>query len=167
MGSQRVRHDWVTFTFTLNCKIKSAHPKGNQPWIFTGRADAEAWSSNTLATCCEEPTHWKRPWCWERLRARGQGGGRGWGAWMASLTQRTYVCANSEREWRTGKPGVLQSMGSPRIEHDLMTQQQMIVELDIDNCNTTFLYRELFLLVHWGYHFIIFLVLLCWEEIFC
>ena len=29
------------------------------------------WSSNTLATLSEEPTHWKRPWCWERLRAKG------------------------------------------------------------------------------------------------
>ena len=40
-----------------------------------------------LATWCEELTRWKRPWCWERLRARGEGGDRGWGSWMASLTQ--------------------------------------------------------------------------------
>ena len=33
-----------------------------------------SWSSNTLATWCEEPTHWKRPWCWERLRTRGEVG---------------------------------------------------------------------------------------------
>ena len=36
------------------------------------------WSSNTLATWCEEPTHCKWPWCWERLRARGEEGERGW-----------------------------------------------------------------------------------------
>ena len=36
------------------------------------------WSSNTLATSCKELTHWKRPWCWERLRARGEGDDRGW-----------------------------------------------------------------------------------------
>ena len=42
---------------------------------------------NTLDTWCEEPTHWKRPWWWERSRARGKGGGRGWDAWKASLTQ--------------------------------------------------------------------------------
>ena len=44
------------------------------------------WSSNTLAAWCEEPAHWKRPWCWERLRA-GEGYDRGWDHWMASLTQ--------------------------------------------------------------------------------
>ena len=42
------------------------------------------WSSNTLDTCCEELTHWKRPWCWERLRARGEGDNRVWDGWMAS-----------------------------------------------------------------------------------
>ena len=42
-----------------------------------------SWSYNPLATCCEEPTRWKRPWCWERLRA-AEGGNRGWDGWMAS-----------------------------------------------------------------------------------
>ena len=45
-----------------------------------------SWSSNTWATCCEEPTHWKRPWCWERLRAGGEGDDRGWDGWIVSLT---------------------------------------------------------------------------------
>ena len=49
------------------------------------------WSSNTLATWCEEQTHWKRPWCWERLRAGGEAGERGWDGWMASSTQWTWV----------------------------------------------------------------------------
>ena len=35
------------------------------------------WSCNTLAIWCKEPTHWKRPWCWERLRTRREGGSRG------------------------------------------------------------------------------------------
>ena len=43
------------------------------------------WSSNTLATWCEEMTLWKRPWCWERMKAGGEGGDRGWDGWMASL----------------------------------------------------------------------------------
>ena len=73
-----------------------------------------SWSSNTLATWCEEPTHWKRPWCWERLRAGGEGDDRGWDGWMASLTQWTWVWANSKRQWKTGKPGLLQSTGSQR-----------------------------------------------------
>ena len=65
-----------------------------------------SWSSNTLATWCKELTHWKRPWCWERLRAGGEGGDRGWDGWMASMTQWTWVWANPRRQWRTGKPGV-------------------------------------------------------------
>ena len=52
-------------------QIKPVNPKGNQPWIFTGRI--VAWSPNTLATWCEEPTHWKKPSCWDRLKAI-----RGW-----------------------------------------------------------------------------------------
>ena len=76
-----------------------------------------SWNSNSLAMWCEELTHWKRPWCWERLKAGGEGDNRGWGGWMASLTQRTWVWASSQSWWRTGEPGVLQSMGSQRVEH--------------------------------------------------
>ena len=60
----------------LDCKeSKSVNRKGNQPWIFIGRTVAEAlilWPPD------EEPSHWKRPWCWERLKAKGEGGSRGW-----------------------------------------------------------------------------------------
>ena len=52
---------------------------------------------STLATWCEELTHWKRPWCWERLKAKGEEGGRGWDGWMASLAQWTWSWANSGR----------------------------------------------------------------------
>ena len=69
------------------------------------------WNSNTLATWCEELTHLKRPWCWDRLKVGGEGGDWGWDAWMASLTWWTWVWANSGRWWWTGKPGVLKSMG--------------------------------------------------------
>ena len=55
----------------------------------------QSWNSNTLATSCEELTHWKRPWCWEGLGARGEGDDRGWDGWMASLTQWTWVWVNS------------------------------------------------------------------------
>ena len=44
------------------------------------------WNSNTLVTWCEELTHWKRPWCWARLKA-GEGDVSGWDGWMASPTQ--------------------------------------------------------------------------------
>ena len=83
-----------------------------------------SWNSNTLATWCEELTHLKRSWWWERLRAGGEGGDRGWDGWMASRTQWTWVWESSERWWRTGKPGVLQFMGLQRVGHDLATEQQ-------------------------------------------
>ena len=49
------------------------------------------WNCNTLAAWCEELTHWKRLWCWERLRAEGEGDDRGWDGWMASPIQWTWV----------------------------------------------------------------------------
>ena len=49
------------------------------------------WSSSTLATWCEELTHWKRPWCWKRLKAGGEADDRGWDGWMASPTRWTWV----------------------------------------------------------------------------
>ena len=61
-------------------------------------------------------------WCWERLKAGGEGDDRGWDGWMASLTQWTWVWANSGGCWWTGKPGVLQSMGLQRVGHDWVTE---------------------------------------------
>ena len=69
-------------------------------------------NSNTLATWCEELTYWKWPWCWERLEAGEEGDNRGWDGWMASPTQWTWVWVNSGNWWWTGRPGVLESMGS-------------------------------------------------------
>ena len=59
-----------------------------------------------------------------KTEGRRRGGGRGWDGWMASLTQWTWVWANFMRQWRRGKPGMLQSMGSPRVIHDWATKQQ-------------------------------------------
>ena len=56
-----------------------------------------SWSSNSSATWCEHLTDWKRPWCWERLKAEGEEGDRGWEAWMVSLIQGTWTWANSGR----------------------------------------------------------------------
>ena len=83
-----------------------------------------SWNSNTLLTWCEELTHWKRPWCQERVKARGEGGNRGWNSWMASLILGSWVWASSGSWCWTGKPGVLQSMGSQRIGHDWAAEQQ-------------------------------------------
>ena len=76
-----------------------------------------SWNSNPLATSCEELTHWKRPWCWGRLRAGGEGDDRGWDGWIASPTQWRWVWVNSGNWWWTGRPGVLRFMGSLRVRH--------------------------------------------------
>ena len=71
-----------------------------------------SWNSNTLATWCKELTHLKRPWCWERLKVGGEGDARGWDGWMAWPTQWTCVWVGSGSWWWTGRPDLLQSMGS-------------------------------------------------------
>ena len=81
-----------------------------------------SWNSNTLATSCEELTHWKRLWCWEGLGAGGEGDDRGWGGWMASPTRWTWVWVNSGSWWWTGRPGMLRFMGSQRVGHDWATE---------------------------------------------
>ena len=97
-----------TLESPLNSKeVTPVNPKGNQPWI---NWKDWCWSSNTLGAWHEELTPWKRPWYWERLKA-GEGDKGGWDGWMASLIQWTWLWANSGRQWRTGKPGRLQSMG--------------------------------------------------------
>ena len=118
-----------TLESPLDCReIKLVHPKGNQSWIFIGRTDAEAETPILLATWCEELTHWKRPWCWERLKA-GEGEDRGWDGWMASLTQWIWVWVSSRSWWWIGKPGVLQSKESQRVGHDRATELNWTEEL--------------------------------------
>ena len=75
-----------------------------------------------LATWYEELTHLKRPWSWERLKAGWEGDNRWWDGWVASATQWTQVWINSRGWWWTGRPGVLQFMGSQRVGHDWATE---------------------------------------------
>ena len=81
-----------------------------------------SWNSNTLATSCEELTHWKRPWCWQGLGAGEEGDDRGWDGWMASPTRWAWVWVNSRSWWWTGRPGVLRFMGSQGVGHDWATE---------------------------------------------
>ena len=112
----------------LDCKeIQPVHPKGNQSWILFRRIDAEAWNSNTLAMWCEKLTQRKRPWCWERLKAGGEGDDWEWGGWMASPTRCSWVWVSSGSWWWTGKPGVLQSWGCKELD---MTEQLNWTELN-------------------------------------
>ena len=113
-----------TLESPLDCnEIQPVNPKGDQSWIFIGRTWCWSWSSNTSATWYEGLTHWKRLWCWERLKAAGERNNRGWDGWMASLTRWTWVWASSGGWWRTDKPGVLRSMGFQRVRQDWVTQQ--------------------------------------------
>ena len=111
-----------TLESLLDCKeIQPVHPKGDQSWVFIGRTDVEA-ETHTLATLCEELTHWKRLWCWEGLGAGGEEDDRGWDGWMASPTWWTWVWVNSGSWCWTGRPGVLRFMGLQRVRHDCPTE---------------------------------------------
>ena len=111
-----------TLESPLDCKqIQPVHPKGNQSWIFIGRTDAEA----------ETPILWPpdaKNWLTEKTVMLGKIEGkrrRGWqrmSGWMASPTQWTWVWLHSRSWWWTGRPSVLQSMGSQRVGHDWATE---------------------------------------------
>ena len=68
-----------------------------------------------------ELTRWKRPWCWERLKAGREWDDRGWDSRMASPIRWTWVWVSSGCWWWIGKPGMLQSMGSQKVGHDWAT----------------------------------------------
>ena len=112
-----------TLESSLDCKkIQPVNPKRNQSWIFIGKTDVEAetpilWSPDAKNWLIE-----KEPSLWERLEAGGEGDDRGWGGWMASPTLWTWVWVGSGSWWWTGKPGMLQSMGSQRVGHDWATE---------------------------------------------
>ena len=115
-----------TFESPLDCKeIQPVHPEWNQSEYLKSvhwKDWCWSWNSNTWATWCEELTHLKRPWCWERLKIGGEGDDRECDGWMASLTQWTFIWVNSRSWWWTGRPGVLWSMVSQRVRHDWATE---------------------------------------------
>ena len=78
----------------------------------------------------------ERPWRWKRLKAGGEGDDRGWDCWMASPTRWTWVWASSGSWWWTGKPSMLQSMGSQRVRHDwseLNCTERMVLEKTLES----------------------------------
>ena len=103
-----------TFESLLDCReIQPVHSKGDQSWVFIGRTDVEV---ETPILWPPDVKNWlkrriRRTWCWERLKAGGEGDNRGWDGWTASPTQWTWIWVNSRSWWWTGRPGVLQSMG--------------------------------------------------------
>ena len=113
-----------TLESSLDCyKIHIVNPKGNQPWIFIGRTDAEAEASTLWL---HDAKSWliRKDWMLGKIEGGGEGDDRGWDGWMASLIQGTWVWANSRRQWRTGKLGMLQSMESQIVGQELVTEQQ-------------------------------------------
>ena len=103
-----------------NCnEIKPVNPEGNQLWLFTGRTDAEAGVQYFWPPDVNDRLTGK-----DRLRAGGKGGNRGWGWWGGVPDSMDMSLSKLWRQWRTGKPGMLPSMGSQRVGYDLATEQQ-------------------------------------------
>ena len=110
-----------TLESPLDCKEIQPVNSKDQYWVFFGRNDAKA------ETPVLWPPHVKsrligKDWCWEGLRAGGEGDNWGWDGWMASLTRWTWVWVNSGSWWWTGRPGVLRFMGSRRVGLDWATE---------------------------------------------
>ena len=101
-----IRHVYPSFALSHGISVLNIHWKD---WY---------WNFNTLATWCEELSHWRRPWFWERSKAGGEWDDRGWDGWMASPTQWIWVWVNFSSWWWTGRPGMLQFMGSQIIGRD-------------------------------------------------
>ena len=128
------KESWALKNWCFNCCVEedsweSLGLQGDPTSPSSGKSDLNihwkdwcwSWNSNTLAIWCKELTHWKRPWCWERLKG-AEGDNRGWYGWKASLTWWTWVWVSSGSWWWTGKPGILQSMGSKKVGHDWVTK---------------------------------------------
>ena len=90
--------------------------------MLTGRTDPE--TEAPILWPSHEKTPWKRPWWWESVKAIGEGDDRGWDGWTVLSKQPTWIWHNSGRQWKTGGPGVLWSLGSRRVRHDWTTKQQ-------------------------------------------
>ena len=142
-----------TLESPLDCKeIQPVHSKGDGSWVFFARNGAKA------ETPVLWPPHAKswligRLWCWEGLGAGGEGDNRVWGGWMASPTRCTWVWVNSGSWWWTGRPGVLQFMGSQRVGHDWATELKWT---DIHgSLNIPGLLKTQFIIVGWLEHILI------------
>ena len=112
-----------TLESSLGCKeIQPVHPKGDQSWILNGRTDAEAETLIFWPPDVKSWLIWKDPDAEKDWKAGGEGDDRGWDGWMAPPTRWTWVWVSSGSWWWTGRPGVLQSMGSQRVGHNWATE---------------------------------------------
>ena len=101
-------------------EIKPVNSKGNQPWIFIGRTDAKAPKLRPLDVKC---------WLTGKDRDTGKDRRQKKVAldetvgWHHGITNSVDIWANSQRQWRRGKPGMLQSTGLQKVEHSLANEQ--------------------------------------------
>ena len=106
-----------TLERALDCK--EIHPKGNQSWMFIGRTDAETETPILWPPDTKNWLIWKGPDAGKDWRWKEKGMTDGW---TASPTRWTWIWVGSGSWWWTGKPGMLQSMGSQRVGHDWATE---------------------------------------------
>ena len=112
-----------TFESPLDCKeTKPVNPKGIQSLNIHLKDWCWSWSSNTLTIWCKELTHWKRPWCWERLNVRAERNDRGWDGWSVSPVWWMWIWTSPGSCWWTGKPSIVQYVGSQRVRHKWVTE---------------------------------------------
>ena len=110
---------------TLDSKeIKPVNLTGNQFWYSLEglmlKLKLQYFGHRILA-------HWKRPWCWERLKADGEEDDGKWDGWMESPIWWMWVCAGSGSWWWTGRPDMLQSVGLQRVWHTWATELNWIM----------------------------------------
>ena len=114
------------------------HPKGDQFWVFTGRTDVEAetpiiWPPNAKSWPIWKDTDAGKDWGQEEMEMTEDDG------WMASPTRWTWVWVNSGSWWWTGRPGMLQFMGSQRVRNNCVTELSWTEYSIVYICTTAFL----------------------------
>ena len=102
-------------------EIQPVHPKGDQSWVFIGRADVEAETPILWSLDVKSWLIWKVPDA-GKIEGRRRRGRQRMRCWMASPTQWTWVWVNSGSWWWTRRLGVLRFMGSQRVRHDWVTE---------------------------------------------
>ena len=130
-----VPKNWCFWTVVFNCgektlespldckEIKPVNPKGYQSWYSLEGLMLKL-KLQYFGHLMQRANSLEKTLMLGKLKAGGEGDDRGWDSWMASPTWWIWVWASSGRWWRTGKPEVLQSMGSQRVGHDLPTEQR-------------------------------------------
>ena len=132
---------WRTDAFELRCwrrllrvpwtaRIQPVNPKGNQFWIFIGRTDAEV-ETPILSILMWRTDSFEKTLMMGKIVGGRRRGQWGWDGWMASLTHWTWVWVGSGIWWWTGKPGMLQSMGSQRVRHNWVAKLNWCLVLNV------------------------------------